>query len=95
MTVGFVAFHYPAPEYVEEFSDRVRQVADILRSQPGCLSARPWVTPGNDAVVSTVEFESQDALDAAFTATREQLAPITVFDERERKPRQVHYLESR
>ncbi|MFC5722839.1 hypothetical protein ACFP1Z_21970 [Streptomyces gamaensis] len=42
-----------------------------------------------------MEFESQDTLDAAFAAIQEQVAPITVFDKRECKPRQVHYLQSR
>jgi len=95
MTVGFVAFHYPQPQHFEEFIGRVRQVAGILREQPGCLSARPWVTADDDAVVSSVEFESPDAFAAAFAATREQIASLTVFDERERKPRQVFNLESR
>jgi quinol monooxygenase YgiN len=95
MTVGFVAFHYPQPEHFEEFVGRVRQVAEILRSQPGCLSARPWVTEAGDAVVSIVEFQSQGALHAAYAAVSEKAAPITVFDEREREPRQVFNMESR
>ena len=95
MTVGFVAFHYPQPEAFEEFTARVRQVAEILAHQPGCRSARAWATTDGDAVVSTVEFDSQDVFDAAFAATREQLTPLAVFDERERKPRQVFNLQSR
>jgi quinol monooxygenase YgiN len=97
MTIGFVGFHYPHPEHFEEFVGRVCQVAEILRSQPGCLSAHPWVTAdsADGAVVSTVEFETQDALNTAFAASREQIGPLTVFDERERKPRQVFNLESR
>ncbi|GAA4528083.1 antibiotic biosynthesis monooxygenase [Amycolatopsis samaneae] len=94
MTIGFVGVHYPRPEYFEEFVARVGQVAEILRSRPGCLAARSWVT-ADGAAVSTVEFESQGALDAAFADSREQLAPLVVFDEREHRPRQVFTLESR
>ena len=95
MTIGFVAFHYPQPEYFEEFTERVSQVAEILRRRPGCRSARAGVSTDGDAVVSTVEFDTRDALDSAFAASGAQLAALTVFDERERKPRQVINLQSR
>ena len=53
MTVGFVAAHYPQPMHFDEFVARVHQVAGVLRSTPGCLSAECWVTADGDAVVST------------------------------------------
>ncbi|WP_026413944.1 antibiotic biosynthesis monooxygenase family protein [Actinomadura oligospora] len=95
MSLGFVAFHYPAPEYVEEFVGRTRQVRGVLASQPGFVRAETWVTPEGDAVVTTGEFESPEAFQGAFAAVAGELGEAVAFDEREVRPRQVHTLLSR
>ncbi|NBE53200.1 antibiotic biosynthesis monooxygenase [Streptomyces boluensis] len=94
MSAGFVAFHYPHPEYFEEFVGRTRQVGEVLRAVPGCRSVEVWVTPDGDAVVSTARFDAEDDLKAALGAAIDSGAPVE-FDERERKPRQIFMLESR
>lgn len=52
MAFGFVAFHDPAPEHVEEFVGRCHQIADVSRRQPGFLSVEVWVTPDGGAIVT-------------------------------------------
>jgi quinol monooxygenase YgiN len=94
MTVGFVAVHYPQPAHFDEFVGRVHQVADVLRSTPGCRSVECWVTSDGDAVVSTGQWESDEALAASFAAARDAEVDVT-FDERERRPRQVFTLHPR
>jgi quinol monooxygenase YgiN len=91
MTIGFVAVHYPEPTRFDEFVARVRQVAEALRLTPGCLSAECWVTIDGDAVVSTAQWESDEAFAASFAAARDAGVDVT-FDERERRPRQVFKL---
>ena len=86
MTVGFVAAHYPQPTHFDKFVARVQQVAEVLRSTPGCLSAECWVTISGDAVVSTAQWESDEAFTASFAAVRDAGMDVT-FDERERQPR--------
>jgi heme-degrading monooxygenase HmoA len=95
MAFGFVAFHYPAPEHVEEFVGRCYQVREVLTSQPGFLRAEPWVTPEGDAVVTTGEFESEQDFQAAFAAVAREVGAAAGFDDREVKPRQVVTLLSR
>ncbi|MGW3492463.1 antibiotic biosynthesis monooxygenase [Streptomyces sp. NPDC001020] len=95
MSFGFVAFHYPKPEHVQEFVDRTHRVREVLATQPGFLRAEPWVTPEGDAVVTTGEFDSQQAFQAAFAAVARELGSAVAFDEREVKPRQIHTLLSR
>ncbi|TGA96770.1 hypothetical protein E2651_32145 [Streptomyces sp. MZ04] len=94
MTVGFVAFHYPHPEHFEDFVGRAHRVGDVLRASSGCLSADVWATPDGDAVVTIGTFESDDAHREAFAAARD-LGAVVGFDERERKPRQIHPLVSK
>ncbi|MGX4733752.1 antibiotic biosynthesis monooxygenase family protein [Kitasatospora griseola] len=95
MSFGFVAYHYPKAEYVEEFVGRCHQVREVLTRQPGFLRAEVWVTPEGDAVVTTGEFESPQAFQGAFAAVAHECAEAVVFDEREVKPRQVRTLLSR
>ncbi|MDH6193624.1 quinol monooxygenase YgiN [Mycobacterium frederiksbergense] len=94
MTIGFVAFHYPRPEHFEEFVGRSHAVRETLQARPGCLSAEVWATPGSDAVVTTGQFESEQALQDAFAAAR-GLGAAVAFDERELNPRQIFTLISR
>ncbi|MFI9559335.1 antibiotic biosynthesis monooxygenase [Nonomuraea endophytica] len=96
MTVGFVAYHYPRPEHLEEFVDRTRQVSEVMRSVPGFLSAGCWTgtTPDGDCVVTTGRFTSEEAFQGALTAAGD-LGEVVAFDEREQHPRQIHVLHSR
>ncbi|MFI9787769.1 hypothetical protein ACIHEI_30315 [Kitasatospora sp. NPDC051984] len=95
MSFGFVAYHYPKSEYVEEFVDRCHQVCEVLTRQQGFLRAEVWVTPEGDAVVTTGALESPQAFQGAFAAVGRECPEVVVFDERELKPRQVHTLLSR
>ncbi|MER7756700.1 antibiotic biosynthesis monooxygenase [Kitasatospora sp. NPDC097643] len=95
MAYGFVAYHYPAPEHVEEFVGRCHQVADVIRTQPGFLSVGVWVTPDGEAVVTTGAFESEEAFRATSDAARELGATPDGLSDLEVKPRQVHFLVSR
>ncbi len=94
MSFGFVAFHYPAPEHVEEFVGRCHQVADVMRQQPGFQSVGVWVTPDGDAVVTTGAFESEEAFRATADAAREMDATPDGISDLEIRPRQVHFLVS-
>ncbi|WP_431956190.1 antibiotic biosynthesis monooxygenase [Nocardia lijiangensis] len=93
MTVGMIAVHYPEAEHFEDFVARVRKVAAVMRSTPGCLSATYWANDTGDAVVSTVEWESDEAVAATYAAI--QTADVDVeFDARERRPREILRLRS-
>ncbi|NUW46093.1 antibiotic biosynthesis monooxygenase family protein [Nonomuraea rhodomycinica] len=95
MPYGFVAFHYPAPEHVEEFLGRCHQVAEASRTQPGFLSVEVWTTPDADAVVTTGAFASEEAFRAAADVARELGATPDGLSDLEVRPRQVHFLVSR
>ncbi|MGW3044154.1 antibiotic biosynthesis monooxygenase family protein [Kitasatospora sp. NPDC001159] len=95
MSFGFVAFHYPAPEHVEEFVAACHQVAEVLRQQPGFESVGVWVTPDADAVVTTGAFESEEAFRATAGLAREMDATPDGQSDLEVRPREVHFLESR
>ncbi|MFF8785163.1 antibiotic biosynthesis monooxygenase [Streptomyces sp. NPDC015125] len=94
MTVGFVGIHYPHPTHFDDFIARVNQAVEVLRTTPGCLSAACWVTADDDAVVSTAQFASDEALMASFAAAGEAGVDFA-YDERERLPRQVLTLRPR
>jgi quinol monooxygenase YgiN len=88
MKVGIVGSHYPHASHREEFISRVHQVAEVFRRTPGCLSADCWVSPDGDAVISTVQWESEEALTASYAAV--QAAGVDVaYDERESRPREI------
>lgn len=95
MSFGFVAFHYPAPEHVEEFVARCHQVAEMSRAQPGFLSVGVWTTPDGDAVVTTGAYESEQAFRAASGIAREMGATPDGLSDLEVRPREVHFLVSR
>lgn len=92
MAFGFVGFHYPAPEHVEEFVGHCHQVAEAMLAVPGCLSVQVWVTPDRDAVVTNGAFESEESFRAATVASRELGATPDGISDLEVKPRQVHFL---
>jgi len=64
MKVGMVALHYPRREHRDEMILRVRQAADVMMATPGCLAADCWVSEDGQAVVTTGQWESEQALTA-------------------------------
>ncbi|MEU6729277.1 antibiotic biosynthesis monooxygenase [Nonomuraea wenchangensis] len=95
MPFGFVAFHYPAPEHVEEFVRLCHQVAEASRTQPGFLSVGVWTTPDGKAVVTTGSFASEEDFRAASGVARELGATPDGLSDLEVRPREVHFLLSR
>ncbi|MCM6776579.1 antibiotic biosynthesis monooxygenase [Nocardia sp. CDC159] len=93
MTVGFIAFHYPAPEQLERFVDRVHRVRDVLCTTAGCVSVDCWVTEDGKAVVSAAHWESEREYAEAF-ATLPTAEVDIAFDEREIRPREIFTLYS-
>jgi quinol monooxygenase YgiN len=86
--VGFVATHYPHAAHQAEFVARVQHAAYVLRSTPGCLSADCWLTADGDAIVSTAQWESEEA-QAASLATARAAGVDFDYDERETRPRDI------
>ena len=93
MKVGLVAVHYPRPEHREEMISRVRRAAEVLAATPGCLAADCWVSDDHQAVVTTGQWESDQALKAGFAAARAAGVDFG-YDQRESRPRQVFTLAS-
>ena len=88
MKIGFVAIHYPHISHREAFIARVQRAVEVMRLTPGCLSADCWVTVAGDAVVSTVQWESQDAQTSSFAAAKAAGVDFD-YDERESRPREI------
>ncbi|MFC0597579.1 antibiotic biosynthesis monooxygenase family protein [Streptomyces palmae] len=86
MKIGMVAYHYPHPAYRDEFISRVHQVREVMLRTPGCLSGECWVS--GDAVISIVQWESEEARIASLAAVDEAGVDVT-YDERESRPRTV------
>lgn len=86
MKVAMIGHHYPHASHREEFIARVHQVAQVFRGTPGCLSAQCWLS--GEAVVSIVEFESDEAFTASLAVV--MAADVDVaYDEREVRPREI------
>jgi quinol monooxygenase YgiN len=91
MKVGLVALHYPRREHWDEMISRVRRAADVMAATPGCLAADCWVSEDGQAVVTTGQWESEQALMEGFAAA--QTAGVDFgYDERESRPREVFKL---
>lgn len=88
MKVGMVALHYPRPEHRDEMISRVRQAAAVMAATPGCLAVECWVSEDGQAVVTTGQWESEEALTAGFAAVRAADVDFG-YDEREARPREV------
>jgi quinol monooxygenase YgiN len=86
MKIGMLASHYPHASHREEFISRVHQVAEEFRRSPGCLSADCWVSA--DAVISIVQWESEDAFAASIAAVKAAGVDVA-YDERESRPREI------
>ena len=91
MKVGVVAFHYPSPEYHDEMLHRVGQAAEFIARTPGCLGADCWLSEEPEAVVSTGQWESEEAYRASFAAARAAGLDFR-YDEREVRPRDIFRL---
>ena len=93
MKVGLVAFHYPYPEHWDQMISRVSRAADVMAATPGCLAADCWVSEDRRAVVTTGQWESQEALMSGFAAVRAAGVDFD-YDERESRPREIFKLAS-
>ena len=93
MKVGLIAFHYPDGDHRDEMIFRVHAAAEVMKATPGCLGAECWITEDNQAVVTTGEWESGQALGEAFAAVRAAGVDFD-YDEREIRPREVFKLVS-
>jgi quinol monooxygenase YgiN len=91
MKIGLIAFHYPHRDHHDEMVSRVRRAAEVMAATPGCLAVDCWVSGDGQAVVTTGQWDTQQALAAAFAAVREAGVDFD-YDERERRPREVHKL---
>ena len=93
MKVGLVAVHYPRPEHRDEMISRVHRAAEVMAATPGCLAVDCWVSETNQAVVTTGQWESDQALAAAFSAVRAAGLDFD-YDDRESRPREILKLAS-
>jgi quinol monooxygenase YgiN len=91
MKVGMVALHHPRREHRDEMIFRVRQAAEVMAVTPGCLAVDCRVSEDGRAVVTTGQWESEQAMTAGFAAV--QTAGVDFgYDERESRPREVFKL---
>jgi quinol monooxygenase YgiN len=90
MKAGLVALHYPRPEHRDEIS-RVHRAAEVMMTTPGCLAVDCWVSEDSQAVVTTGQWESEQALMAAFSAVRAAGVDFD-YDERESRSHEVFKL---
>jgi quinol monooxygenase YgiN len=93
MKVGLVAVHYPRREHWDEMIARVHRAAEVLAATPGCLAVDCWLSEDNQAVVTTGQWESEQARKAGFSAARTAGVDFD-YDEREFRPREVFILTS-
>jgi quinol monooxygenase YgiN len=93
MKVGMVAFHHPRREYRDEMISRVRRAAEVMAATPGCLAAECWMSDDGQVVVTTGQWESEQALAAGFAAVQAAGTDFG-YDERESRPREVYRLVS-
>ena len=93
MKVGLVALHFPRPGHRDEMIARVHRAAEVMAATPGCLAVDCWVSDDGQAVVTTAQWESKQALMAGFAAVRTAGVDFD-YDERESRRRQVFMLAS-
>jgi len=70
---------------------RVRRAAVVMAATPGCLMVDCWVSDDLEAVVTTGQWDSEQALKAGFAAVQKAGVDFD-YDEREARPRQVFRL---
>ncbi len=88
MKVGLIAFHYPRPEHRDGMVSRVRRAAEVMGATPGCLAVDCWLRDDDRAVVTTGQWESEQALMAGFAAVRAAGVDFE-YDQRETRPRET------
>ena len=88
MTVGLVAVHYPRREHRDEMISRIHRAAEVMAATPGCLAVDCWVSEDDQSVVTTGQWESEQALTAGFSAVRTAGVDFD-YDGRESRPRDV------
>lgn len=88
MKVGLVALHYPRSEHRDEMITRVREAAEVMAVTPGCLAVDCWLSDDGQTVVTTGQWESEQALTAGFAAVRTAGVDFD-YDERESRPREA------
>ena len=93
MKVGPGAPHYPRTEHWDEMICRVHRAAEVMAAAPGCLVVDCWVSEDHQAVVTTGQWESEQALMAGFAVVLAAGVDFD-YDERESRPRQVFTLAS-
>ena len=91
MKVGLVALHYPHPEHWDEMISRVHLAAEVMAATPGCLAADCWVSEDHQALVTTGQWESEEALMAGFSTVRAAGVDFE-YDERESRARETFKL---
>jgi hypothetical protein len=91
MGFGVVAFHYPKPERRDELVQRMRAAAEVMRMVEGCVEALVWEVREGEALVSTGTFASEQAWARAVEAVLEARVDFE-YDQRELRPREVHFL---
>jgi heme-degrading monooxygenase HmoA len=91
MKAGLVAVHYPRREHWDEMISRVHRAAGVLAATPGCLAVDCWLSEDKQAVVTTGQWESEQARMAGFSAARTAGVDFD-YDEREFRPREVFRL---
>jgi heme-degrading monooxygenase HmoA len=67
---------------------RVHRAAEVLAATPGCLAVDCWLSEDNQAVVTTAQWESEQARIAGFSAASTAGVDFD-YDEREFRPREV------
>jgi quinol monooxygenase YgiN len=88
MKVGLVAVHYPHRAHRDELIARIRRAAAVMERTPGCLAVDCWVNVADETVVTTGQWESEEALAASFAAVRAADVDFD-YDDREARPREV------
>lgn len=91
MALGVVAFHYPKPEHRDELVRRLAEAVTVMRAAEGCLAVDYWEDRDTGALVSTGTFASEDAWNGAVEAVLAANVDFD-YDEREARPRDVHFL---
>jgi quinol monooxygenase YgiN len=93
LAVALVAFHFPRPEHREQLIERVRRAAEVMRGVEGCTSADVWIDRASGSIVTTGEWQTDEARRATFAALTAAQVDFE-YDEREERPREVYLLDS-
>jgi hypothetical protein len=84
-------FHYPRPEFREEFKRGMTRLAEVINTQSG-IQASCWEDPSSGALVAVSTYESDDARESAFRAVAAANINFAYSEERESRPRERRVL---